>query len=396
MHKLLNPLTILNISTFFQYQRFVMPISFLFYLHNGLTFSQFILCQSIYNATCLISKISFGFLGDIFSKKYILVFAYMCFTLRVLLWINFSGFAIILAGEILYGLFKAFYRGNIDSYIYEYLKQNNTNNQMVTKYGKIAFSNSTGSAISCIIGVLLYKFYGFNTILYAELATQIIAIILLLQIPNIKTVSNVNIKEYLKTIFNSIKNVLINCKINYYVIYSGTLSGLTNVFVWNFQSLLKLSSAPVFLFGLISFINQTLRAVGGWNANKILSKFSNKSLIIFEYAGVMISFALLLFGYITKNYILIFVPLVIICLIIMMFVVFNIFTVSKIHQYTKDYNRAVTSSTNTFIEDFMSVFLLLGFKVLYDKFGFIYSILISMIIVGLMLFPRMRVIKNSG
>lgn len=396
MQKFFNPLNILNISTFFQYHRFVMPISFLFYLHNGLTFSQFILCQGIYNATCLISKISFGFVGDIFSKKHILLFAYMCFTLRVLLWINFSGFAIILAGEILYGLFKAFYKGNIDSYIYEYLKQYNIDDQMVAKYGKMAFSNSTGSAISCIVGVILYKYFGFRAVLYAELCTQILSIVLLLFIPNIKIVSQVNIKAYLKTVFGSIISVLSNCKINYYVIYSGLLSGLTNVFVWNFQSLLKISSAPVFLYGVVNFINQILRAFGGWNAKKILSNFSNKSLITFEYIGVIISFLLLLTGYIIKNYILIFISLILISIIIMMFIVFNIFTISKIHQYTKDFNRAVSSSTNTFIEDFMSVFLLLGFKTLYDKFGFVYSILISMIFAAIILFPRKKFIKVSG
>ena len=373
-----------------------MPISFLFYLYNGLTFSQFILCQGIYNATCLISKISFGFLGDIFSKKYILLFAYMCFTLRVLLWINFSGFAIILAGEILYGLFKAFYKGNIDSYIYEYLKRYDSGHQMVSKYGKMAFSNSTGSAISCIVGVILYKYLGFKAVLYAELMTQILSIVLLLFIPNIKTSTKVDIIAYLKTVFNSIKNVLVNCKVNYYVIYSGMLSGLTNVFVWNFQSLLKLSSAPVFLYGVINFINQILRAFGGWNAKKILEKFTNKSLIIFEYVGVLVSFLLLLSGYIIKNYVLIFISLVLISIIIMMFIVFNIFTISKIHQYTEDYNRAMTSSTNTFIEDFMSVFLLLGFRALYDQFGFVYSILLSTVIIALLLFPRMSRIKVSG
>lgn len=392
----INPLSILNCATFFQYQRFVMPISFLFYLHNGLTFSQFIFCQSMYNATCLVAKISFGFLGDIFSKKYIIILAYLLFMLRVFLWINFSGFGIILAGEVLYGLFKAFYKGNVDSYIYEWLKQNNVKQEMIAKYGKLSFFNSLGSAISCIAGVLLYKFYGFKTILYLEFITQIIAVTCLLFLPNTKPKGNVDIFEYIKTVFGSIKRVITDCRINYYVFYSGVLSGLTNVFVWNFQPLLKLASAPVFSYGVVSFVNQMLRGLGAWNAKKFMNKLSNESFIKIEYAAVILSFLLLILGHMINNYIIVLCALLMICCMILTFVAFNVFTVSKIHEYTQDYNRAMTSSTNTFVEDFMSVFLLLGFKTLYDKLGFTYSIIISMVLVMIVLFPRIKSIKLSG
>lgn len=396
IRSIIRPLSILNCAIFFQYQRFVMPISFLFYLHNGLTFSQFILCQSMYNATCLIAKLLFGFIGDIFSKKYVIIMAYLLFMLRVILWINFSGFAIILAGEILYGLFKAFYKGNVDSYVYEWLEQNNIKHEMIAKYGKLAFFNSLGSAVSCVLGVILFKFYDFKALLYLELFTQVIAVTCLLFLPNTKSLGKVDILQYIKTVFGSIKRVITDCKINYYVFYSGLLSGLTNVFVWNFQPLLKLSNAPVFFYGAVSFVNQILRGLGAWNAKKFIKKLSNKSFIKIEYGAVILSFLLLFAAHIVKNYIFVLFALLIICFMILSFVAFNIFTVSKIHEYTQDYNRAMTSSTNTFVEDFMSVFLLLGFKTLYDKLGFTYSVLISMFVVIIVLFPRMKAIQKSS
>ena len=113
------PLKILYLGSFLQYQRFIMPVSFLFYLANGLTFKDFILFQSIFNIACLAAKIPMGYFGDLFSKKSIIVFSYVLYALRVVLWLFFRGFWIILAGEILYGLSKAFYKGNVDSYIYE-------------------------------------------------------------------------------------------------------------------------------------------------------------------------------------------------------------------------------------------------------------------------------------
>ena len=63
------PLKVLYWASFLQYQRFIMPISFLYYLANGLNFQDFILFQAIFNIACLIAKIPMGYFGDLFSKK---------------------------------------------------------------------------------------------------------------------------------------------------------------------------------------------------------------------------------------------------------------------------------------------------------------------------------------
>ncbi len=384
------PLKILNFASFLQYQRFVMPISFLFYLFNGLTFSDFILFQSIFNITCLIAKIPMGFLGDIFSKKYILIFAYFLFLLRVVLWIFFGGFWVVLAGEILYGLFKAFYRGNVDSYIYEYLKRKGINNQIISGYGKLSFYSSFGSAISCILGVLLYKYYGFKILLYIEFITQVFAIILLFFIPNIKSIPNKNTYKIKESIMNIIKNPAIN----FFAYYSALLTGLTTVFVWNFQPLLKASSAPVILFGLINFINQVFRGLAGKFANVFINKFK-QYLFSIEYAAVVISFIFLILSLFIKNYVFVSVSLLLICCAIFLFVIFNIYTISKIHENTQDSNRASTSSANTFFGDFASFFFLIIFKCFYDNFGISKALIIFLILSLVLLFPKISKFNKS-
>lgn len=389
------PLKILNYSSFLQYQRFVMPISFLFYLHNGLTFSDFILFQSIFNITCLCAKIPMGFLGDIFSKKYILIFSYFLFLLRVLLWICFSGFWVILAGEILYGLFKAFYRGNVDSYIYEWLEKSKNEKKMLPDYGKLSFYTSMGSAVSCFAGVILFKYFDFKILLYIELVMQIFAISALFFLPNIKAQKTARC-NCLKVIWESICSIIKNTKINYYTYYSAILTGLTSVFVWNFQPLLKLSAAPVFFYGIINFVNQFLRGMGGLFAKQVVEYTQKYKLIKIEYLSVIVSFLLLLWAHHHKNYILVTACLLVICFAIFMFVVFNIFTVSKIHENTQNENRATTSSTNTFFGDFSSFLLLLVFKFLYDGFGFINAMLIFLGLFIILLFPRKSILDKAS
>lgn len=384
-----NPLTTLNFATFLQYQRFVMPISFLFYLQNGLNFSDFILCQSLYSATCLIGKFVTGCIGDIFSKKYIIITAYFLFMLRVILWINFSGFWIVLTGEILYGLFKALYRGNVDSYIYEYLKTCNKEEKMISKYGRLSFYNSLGSAISCFIGVILYKYYGFKTILILELITQIIAVSCLFLLPNIKIQTNEQHQpiRYINSILSTAKNIFKNNNINYFIYYSAALTGLTGVFVWNFQPLLKFAAAPIIFYGIINFINQILRAAGGIYAEKFTKKFKSNTLIIIEYVAVIFSFALLILGYHIKNYIFIITALFLICLAILLFVIFNVFTVSQLHSFVSDDNRAASASVNSFVEDFTTFISLLSFRFVYDHLGITNSLIMFTIIAATILLP---------
>ena len=384
----INPLSVLNFATFLQYQRFVMPISFLFYIYNGLNFSDFILCQSIYSVTCLLGKFFMGFVGDIFSKKYVLIAAYLLFMIRVVLWINFSGFWIVLSGEILYGLFKSLYRGNVDSYIYEYLEQKKSGSEMIDKYGKLTFYTSLGSAVSCIAGVILYKFYGFHTILYIELITQVLAISCLLLLPNTKAKNGKKFEPltYVKNIINGAKSVFTNAKVNYNVYYSAMLTGFTSIFVWNFQPLLKLSSAPVILYGIINFINQIFRAIGGLIAKNFASKFK-KYLIAIEYFSVLLSFILLISGYYIKNYIFIFCALFIICIAIILFIIFNVFNISNLHKNTESSGRATSASVNTFAGDLVSFLLLLNFKFIYDKLGIYNTLTIFMVFACIILFP---------
>lgn len=57
----------INFTVFCQQQRYLVAISYLFYVSQGLTFSDFLLFQSIFYLTVLIAEIPAGYIGDIFS-----------------------------------------------------------------------------------------------------------------------------------------------------------------------------------------------------------------------------------------------------------------------------------------------------------------------------------------
>ncbi len=383
------PLKLLYCASFLQYQRFIMPVSFLYYLSSGLTFADFILFQSIFNIACLIAKIPMGYFGDLFSKKSIIIFSYCLYALRVLLWLCFQGFWIILIGEILYGLSKAFYKGNVDSYIYEYLSKSKKEEKMTASYGDFAFYTSLGSALSCFVGVFLYKIYGFKILFLFELFMQILSIIVVSFLPNIKVCKEncVNHNWFLH-IKESILSIFKNKNISFFAYYNAVLTGITSVFVWNFQPLLKTSNAPVFFYGAVNVINQLLRSFAG-KAADFISRFYSKYLVLISYIFVFVSFLTLIFAYNVKNYILSFAVITFICVAVLFFLVFNIYTISLIHKNTQNINRATTSSTNTFFGDFSSFVFLLIFKYLHGFFGLNKTLLIFGILFLIILFPKL-------
>ena len=210
----------------------------------------------------------------------------------------------------------------------------------------------------------------------------------LLLLPNTKANNGKKFEPltYVKNIISGAKSVFTNAKVNYNVYYSAMLTGFTSIFVWNFQPLLKLSSAPVILYGIINFINQIFRAIGGLIAKNFASKFK-KYLIAIEYFSVLLSFILLISGYYIKNYIFIFCALFIICIAIILFIIFNVFNISNLHKNTESSGRATSASVNTFAGDLASFLLLLNFKFIYDKLGIYNTLTIFMVFACIILFP---------
>ena len=374
-------LKLLNITVILQQQRYIVAISFLFYLANGLTFSDFLLFQSIFYFTGLIAEIPAGYIGDIFPRKNVLIFSYFLFILRILMWIFIPNYWTILAGEILYGLSKAFYRGVSDGYIYDYLKMNNATDMMLNKYGKFNFFMSTGTAISCLLGAFLYKYVGFKILLGFELffnSTAILILLFLRQIPQTK--KNISFSKHISRIFNIVKETAKNTQLNIYMLYSGILFGITSVFVWNFQPLMKSCAIPVVLFGVVYFINHMIRAFGSANAYKILEKLSLLKVGALTWGLYIMCFILMIISNKYTNISLCLSTLIFVCIAIGIQMVFNVGNLSRIHKLILSSTRATISSINSMLASLFSGAFLMIFKSLSKNNSVEFSLLAFMII----------------
>lgn len=362
-----NPLRILDFAVFLQQQRYTTAILFLFYVDNGLSLSTFLLFQSIFYFTNLIAEIPAGYIGDIFSRKKVLVFSYLLFILRIVLWIIAPNLHTILAGEILYGLSKAFYRGVSDGYIYDYLKEHNTSNLMLNKYGKYNFCMSFGTAVSCLLGAFLYKYVGFKILLCIELFYNTTAIFTLFFLPNIKQKKyNYSFVNHVKNIFNSVKATFINENLKYHIIYAGILFGMTSIFAWNFQPFMKSFGIPATLFGVVYFINHILRGGFSLFADGITKKVSLNTIGFLSWILYILGFAAMIWASNYNNKYLCILTLLFICFAIGIQMIFNVSNISRIHSLISSQTRATISSANSMIASLCSGLFLMIFKYLVD------------------------------
>ena len=118
-----NKLNWLNWAFFFENQQYLLPVTLLFYMENGLTIEDYIFFQSLSYIMYVIIGVPAGYIADHFSKKYILITGCLLNFIRLTLWISCRGYWIILAGETLMVIIRIFTTGMTDSYIYEYLKE---------------------------------------------------------------------------------------------------------------------------------------------------------------------------------------------------------------------------------------------------------------------------------
>ena len=362
--KAISPLKKLDLACFLRSQLYLAPILLLFYQQNGLTIADFVMFQGIFQLTGILFEIPCGYIADTISKKKVLILAFTFFFLRAALWLSFSGIYIVLLGELFNALSRAFLSGVYDSYIYDYLKSKNKTNRMLKECGRTNFAMSSGAMFAAIFSAILYKHYGTMILLSLEFILTLISIILLTSLPNPPSAKPQGITLNQK--FIEIKDTAIatikNRNINLYILYSALLFSTTSLFCWCFQPLLKMSSAPVFMFSFVYVINHGLRAGFSFYVNKLKKFFGFNRLLVVTTFLCLYSFACMILSFYFKLPNISTLSLIFVCIGIGFQLAFAIANISHIHNHALEETRATISSVNNMLQQTISGLSLILFK----------------------------------
>ena len=116
-------LSMFYVSAFFKSQLFLLPVLYLFYLENGLTLGDFYFFQGLIFIVSVLLQFPIGYLGDLISRKKLIVISYMLFLGRIIIWLFFRGYWVVFVGEMLYACSKGIFDAVESPYIYTVLCQ---------------------------------------------------------------------------------------------------------------------------------------------------------------------------------------------------------------------------------------------------------------------------------
>ncbi len=398
-----HPLQIFNWAAFLQTQIFMLPVLLFFYQENGLTQGDYFLFQGIFSIAALLFEIPAGYLGDIFPRKNILILSYSLFVVRLLLWLFWGGYWIVLAGEILYAASKACYSGVADGYIYDYLKSRGKTRDMLKRYGRLNFFMSVGTAIASVSGAMLYAAFNesglpaFVILISIELVFNTASVLMLCLLPKVPPVhrNKMTIKEKYLELFSITGRALKNRQIRWYMLYSGMLAASTMVFVWGFQPLMKAALIPVGLFGVIYGVNHGVRALSSVFLHKLLAVIPLRSLGKLNYFLYILAFlsAILILKYPSPY--LGMALLVFICLVIGCQLSFTLGSIARLHTIVTSDIRSTVASVNTMISRMLSGILLILMKFFLDKATLETSFYIYLGLFLLSAYPLAKLLKLS-
>jgi len=362
--KLSAPLKRLDLACFLRSQLYLAPVLLLFYQQNGLSIADFVLFQGIFQLTGIVFEIPCGYIADVISKKKVLILAFTCFFLRAAVWLSFSGVYIVLLGELLNALSRAFLSGVYDSYIHDYLKSQNKLKRMLKECGRTNFAMSSGAMFAAIFSAILYKHFGTVILLSLEFCLTLTSIILLTTLPNPPSLRphGITLKEKFIEIKDTAIATIKNNNINIYIIYSALLFSTTSLFCWCFQPLLKLSAAPVFMFSFVYVMNHSLRAGFSFYVNRLKNFFGFNRLLVVTTCLCMYSFACMILSFYFKLPYVACISLFFVCIGIGFQLAFAIANISHIHIYALEETRATISSVNNMLQQTISGLSLICFK----------------------------------
>lgn len=360
-----------NTALFFRAMLLLSPVMLLFYQENGLTVKDLFFFQGIFYLTSIASEIPVGYLSDNISRKKLLIISFIIFMGFYTLWLFCHGYYVILAGEILFGISKVMMDNAMSGYLYDYLAFNDNKSAMVKYYGYLNFYLSLGTALAGLIGTYMYSKFGSGTVIISEIILIMCSIMLVVSLPSIKSVKTKTevISQKITRFFDAVKDLYKNVSIKYYIFYAGILTSFSILFALSFQPLMQNALFPIFLFGVIAFVNHAVRALSGIVAGKWLRNFDIKKLVIPLFILYILAFSCVFKILSLTSIPLLLLMLLFICLVIGVQVIFTILHVSRIHKFVTIEKRGTLMAINNFVSRVMAAIVLISSKLFIDKLG---------------------------
>ncbi len=146
--------------------RFFDAFLLLFFLENGITFSQIGILYAVREIVINLAEIPSGIIADTYGRKNALVAAMGIYILSFFVFYFSSDFWLLFVAMLLYGVGEAFRSGTHKGMIMDYLRLHNWGDQKVAYYGHTRSWSQNGSALSALIAGIMVLYSGSYRVVY--------------------------------------------------------------------------------------------------------------------------------------------------------------------------------------------------------------------------------------
>lgn len=140
--------------------RFFDAFLLLFFIDNGITYTQIGILYATREIAINVLEIPSGIVADTFGRKYSLVLAFALYIFAFLVFYFSTTFLFLLLAIVLMGLGDAFRSGTHKGMIMDYLKSKDWSQHKVSYYGATRSWSQRGSAISALVAGILVLYSG--------------------------------------------------------------------------------------------------------------------------------------------------------------------------------------------------------------------------------------------
>ncbi|MCV6599314.1 MAG: MFS transporter [Alphaproteobacteria bacterium] len=362
----------------------ILPIIILFYQDKGLTTGQFFLIQGLFSVFNFFLEIPTGYIGDLFSRRKVIIFSFMCYLIGTIVLYFAYGFYLVLLGEVFFAFSMAFASGTNEAYLYDVLKKQNKEKDAIKEQGKVSAYMLYGTAAATFIGGFLYKIMGTDIILI-EVVLIAVGLAMTLFLPELEDVKRVvkEGKSKWQDIIDIAKYASTHHEIKWLMLFPSLFGAGTLVLFWTQQPLMQNNAVPVYLFGIFMGMNQLFRAILSHGAHKLFKFLKTKwytiSAFLILFTGLITAFALPSIKSIYATY----AMLIVVGFATASQAGLSIVMKSMINHRIKSDERATVLSVSSMISQLFNGVVMISLKFLIDEFGlqFMYSIIAPLILI---------------
>lgn len=146
--------------------RFYDAFLLLFFLENGLSYSQIGFLYAAREMTIIAAEIPSGIVADTYGRKNSLIAAFLAYIISFTTFYFSTDFNLLLVAMIVFAFGDAFRSGTHKGMIMDYLRLNNWENQKVNYYGHTRSWSQKGSAVSALFAGFLVFYSGSYRFIY--------------------------------------------------------------------------------------------------------------------------------------------------------------------------------------------------------------------------------------